>query len=103
MSGADVISFRVHHGGKFVETPHKRYVDGKLGFYYDFGKDYISFFEIDGIVENFGYLKGDELFYLLPHRPLQIGIRPIRDDRDCMVMLAYHEGKKFVDIYVQST
>ena len=40
-------------------------------------------------IQHFGYVKGDELFYLLPHRPIQVGIRPIKDDKDCIKMLAY--------------
>lgn len=77
MLNSYVISFRVHHGRKFIEMPRKRYVNGQLRFYYKFEKDYVSLFEIKEIVEHFGYLKGDELFYLLPHKLLQISIRPI--------------------------
>ena len=103
MSDPSVVSFRVHFGGKFVNTPRKRYIDEKLGFYYDFDKDYVSYFEIEGIVENFGYSIWDQLFYLLPHKPIQIGVRPLGDDKDCIEMLACYEGKKWIDICVQST
>lgn len=90
----------MYHGEQFVEMPHKRHVGGQLRFYYDFKKDYMSFFEIERIVKNFSYIKEDEIFYLLLHRPIQIGIRSIKDDKDCMEMLTYHEGKKFVDVYM---
>ena len=59
MSCLNAISFRVHYGGKFVEMSHKRYINGKLGFYCDFDREYVSYFEIKGIVANCCYIKGD--------------------------------------------
>lgn len=100
MLDLNIVYFQVHHGEKFVERPCKRYLDRQLKFYHEFDKDYISFFEIEKIVKNFGHVKGDKLFYLLPHRAIQISIRPIMDDKDCMEMLACYKGKKFIDIYM---
>lgn len=82
MSDPNVVSFWLYHGGKFIKRPRKRYIDEKLGFCYEFDKNYASFFEIVRIVENFGYVKGNQLLYLLPHRPIQVGIRLLKDDKD---------------------
>lgn len=81
----------MHYGEKFIERYHLRYIDGKLGCYYKFDKSHVSYFEIECIVENFGYVKGDQLFYLLPYRPIQVGVRPTWDDEDYIQMLAFHE------------
>lgn len=86
-----MIFSQVYYRQKIIDQPYERYIDGRIEFNYDFKRDLVSHFEIESIVQYFGYIREDRLYYLFPYKPNQTSVRS-RDDNNYVEMLACHEG-----------
>jgi hypothetical protein len=65
------LMFEVHHNGRFNREHRCTYAGGDVAHYPDsFDRDKMSFIEVDGVVESYGYGPGDFIYYNIPNKIL---------------------------------
>jgi hypothetical protein len=61
------LAFEVHYGGRINRGLTCTYVGGDVDVHAEtYDDDKLSFFEIEGIVKNYGYKSEDLVYYLVP-------------------------------------
>ncbi|KAH7859784.1 hypothetical protein Vadar_005435 [Vaccinium darrowii] len=81
--GSLIFTVEVHHGGYFAINP-TRYVNGVVNHVDDCHEDMWSKHEAEDIVRRLGYSKHKLLWYRIPNRSLDEGLRLIANDKDAM-------------------
>jgi hypothetical protein len=92
MMDSEYLMFKVHHGDQINRENICTYVSGDVADYPDpFDRDKMSFIEVDGVIESYGYGLGDLIYYRL-----------LSSDHDILKMVEYHIGHGLVELYLVS-
>jgi hypothetical protein len=76
MMDPECLKFEVHHGGRFNREQRCTYVDGDVAHYHNpFNREKMSFIEVEGVVESYGYGPGDLIYYNIHNKRLDEGLR----------------------------
>jgi hypothetical protein len=96
----ECLMFEVHHDGQFNNKHMCTYVDGDVAHYPDpFDRDNMSFIEVGGVVESYGYSPGDLIYYNIPNKRLDERLRLLSSDHDVLEMVEHHIGHGLVELY----
>jgi len=97
----ECLMFEVHHGGRFNRENGVAYVGGDVTNYPDlYDKDELSFFEVETVVKCYGYSPGDLIYYRIPNKSLDEGLRLLSSDHDVIEMVGHHIGHGVAELYV---
>jgi hypothetical protein len=101
--GTDLLMFEVHYGGTFDRQGRCTYVGGYVNSYPDvYDVDKLSFIEIQAVCKEYRYRDGDLIYYRLPDKSLDEGLRLISSDHDVQEMVKHHVGHGLVELYLVS-
>ncbi|XP_062152677.1 uncharacterized protein LOC133861000 [Alnus glutinosa] len=97
----ECLMFEVHHGGRFNRENGVAYVGGDVTNYPDlYDKDELSFFEVETVVKCYGYSPGDLIYYRIPNKSLDEGLRLLSSDHDVIEMVGHHNGHGVAELYM---
>jgi hypothetical protein len=97
----ECLMFEVHHGGRFNRENGVAYVGGDVTNYPDlYDKDELSFFVVETVVKCYGYSPSDIIYYIIPNKSLDEGLRLLSSDHDVIEMVGHHNGHGVVELYV---
>ncbi|KAF9592715.1 hypothetical protein IFM89_016947 [Coptis chinensis] len=98
----DTYSLELHHGGAFVHCPILSYENGKTMYYSDLEIDKLSYFELVGIVKELGYQTFASLYYNVPWKSLENGLRLVSNDVDTNLMIEEIKKQGAIEVYVEN-
>lgn len=97
----DLFSIKFHYAGRFSDTPNKTYVDGEFACV-----DMVSqlHFKIDilySVLCSLGFEDDDviNLYYKIPLKSLDIGLKPLVSEADITSFLGYVHKHKMMYVY----
>jgi len=97
----EMLMFEVHHGGRFNKEHRVTYVGGDISHYLDpYERDELSFIEVKMVVRTYGYGPGDLIYYNIPTKSLDKGLRLISSDHDVLQMVEQHREHGIVELYL---
>ncbi|XP_062164888.1 uncharacterized protein LOC133871456 [Alnus glutinosa] len=97
----ECLMFEVHHGGRFNRENGVAYVGGDVTNYPDlYDKDELSFFDVETVVKCYGYSPGDLIYYRIPNKSLDEGLRLLFSDHDVIETVGHHNGHGVAELYV---
>jgi len=95
------LMFEVHHGDRFNREHRCTYLGGDVVNYPDpYDRDKMSFIEVERVVESYGYGPGDLIYYNIPNKSLNEGLRLLSFDHDILEMVAHHTRHTLVELYL---
>jgi hypothetical protein len=62
----------------------------------------MSFIEVAGVVESYGYGHGDLIYYNIPNKRLDERLRLLSSDHDVLEMVEHHIRHGLVELYLVS-
>jgi hypothetical protein len=97
----ELLIFEVHHGGRFNRERRVTYVGGYISHYpYPYDRDKLSYIEIERVVRTYEYGSGGLIYYNLPTKSLDEGLRLISSDNDVIQMVEHHREHGIVELYL---
>jgi hypothetical protein len=97
----EMLMFEVHYGGRFNMEHRVTYVGGDISHYPDpCERDKMSFIEIERVVRTYGYGPGDQIYYNIPTKSLDEGLRLISYDHNVLQMIKQHKEHGIVELYL---
>uniref|UniRef100_A0A2N9G9T6 SWIM-type domain-containing protein n=1 Tax=Fagus sylvatica TaxID=28930 RepID=A0A2N9G9T6_FAGSY len=103
MDDDDFFIFEIHFGGRFKNLNGLVYVNGDVTAHDEpFDSDCLSIFELESILEKYGYQRGDLIYYKLTDMSLDNGLVLLKTDADVLKMVDAHKTEKFVVLYTVS-
>jgi len=97
----ELLMFEVHHGGRFNMEDRVTYVNEDISHYPDpYDRDELLFIETERVVRTYGYGPGDLIYYNLPTKSLDEGLRLISFDHDVIQMVEHHREHGIVELYL---
>ena len=104
MANQDAILLKVFRGSAFSDSSKKYGSSTDRGGEYrsipDFGRDYMSYFELCDCLKEFGLKDGDSLYYLKPVYCPPNGLVLIFYDNQCNQLLEDHAGLSSCSLYI---
>lgn len=101
--GSPELVFEVHYGGRFDRHFRCEYVSGSAIVHHEtFDHDKLSFFEIEGILKEYGYKSGDLMYFKYPGKSLVDGLHLITSDDDVLFSSSCHIGHNIIHLYIVS-
>ncbi|KAK9072120.1 hypothetical protein SSX86_008552 [Deinandra increscens subsp. villosa] len=101
----DKLIVKLWHGGKIARNNKWKYVGGECDMF-EVEIDKCSYFELTDYVVEFGKYTNKEfcMFYLLPGKPLEVGLVELKNDSDVMKMLTDlgDDIKHICSLYVEA-
>jgi hypothetical protein len=96
------VKLRINHGGKFVNSPIKKYVNGQVHEMEDkLVVDWFSVLDIINIVKSLGYVDLKSMWYHHPKHSFADGLRPFNNDNDFQKLVEDSKGCNTIDLYVE--
>jgi hypothetical protein len=96
------VKLRINHGGKFVNSPIKKYVNGQVHEMEDkLDVDWFSVLDITNIVKSLGYVDLKSMWYHHPKHSFADGLRPFNNDNDFQKLVEDSKGCNTIDLYVE--
>jgi hypothetical protein len=104
MTDPEFLMFEIHHGSRFDREHRCTYISGDVANYPNpiFDKDKMSFIEVNGVVEFYGYGPGNLIYYNIPNKRLDKGLILLSSDHDVLEMVEHHIGHGLVELYLVS-
>jgi hypothetical protein len=103
MDDDEFFIFEIHFGGRFKNLNGLVYVNGDVTAHDEpFDSDCLSIFELESILEKYGYQRGDLIYYKLTDMSLDNGLVLLKTDADVLKMVDAHKTEKFVVLYTVS-
>jgi hypothetical protein len=103
MDDDEFFIFEIHFGGRFKNLNGLVYVNGDVTAHDEpFDSDCLSIFELESILERYGYQRGDLIYYKLTDMSLDNGLVLLKTDADVLKMVDAHKTEKFVVLYTVS-
>jgi hypothetical protein len=97
----ELIMFEVHYGGRFSKEHRVNYVGGDVAHYPDpYDRDEVSFIEVERVAKTYGYISGDLIYYNIPTKSLDEGLRLLSSDHNVLQMLEHYIGHGIVELYL---
>ncbi|GAU18410.1 hypothetical protein TSUD_202990 [Trifolium subterraneum] len=94
--------FRIHHGGNFVNSPVKKYVNGQVHEMENkLDVDWFSVLDLENIVKSLGYVDLKCMWYHHPKYSFVDGLRPFNNDSDFQKLVEDSKGYNTIDLYVE--
>ncbi|GKA87816.1 hypothetical protein Tco_0809580 [Tanacetum coccineum] len=92
---------KIHHVEKFKELEKGRYVNGLVAYVDGFDIDQFSIHELNVLMEEFGYVNDDPIYYhyMIPGTDLDIGLRALGNDLDVLGLAKYIKDNKLIMVY----
>jgi len=60
----------------------------------------LSFFEVKNVVKCYGYSPGDLIYYRIPNKRLDEGLRLLSSDHNVLEMVGHHNGHGIIELYM---
>jgi len=93
----EMLMFEVHHGGRF-NREHRRW---DVSYYPDpYDSDELSFIDIERVVKTYGYGPGNLIYYNIPTKSLDEGLRLLSFEHDVIEMVEHHDEHGLVELYL---
>lgn len=104
MTDPEFLMFEIHHDSRFDREHRCTYIGGDVANYPNpiFDKDKMSFIEVNGVVEFYGYGSGNLIYYNIPNKRLDKGLILLSSDHDVLEMVEHHIGHGLVELYLVS-
>ncbi|KAK9048149.1 hypothetical protein SSX86_032888 [Deinandra increscens subsp. villosa] len=98
-----IFTFKIFHGGQFIENPGRKYTMGKVDFVDMIDADEFSVHELDLMIQMLGHPKHDLIYYYfkIPSEDLNLGLRPLGNDKDVAELFKYVATNKVISIYTK--
>jgi hypothetical protein len=101
--GSPELVFEVHHGSRFDRHFRCEYVSGSITVHHEtFDLNKLSFFEIEGILKEYGYKSGDLMYFKDPVKSLVDGLHLITSEDNVLFLSSCHIGHYIVHSYIVS-
>ncbi|KAJ0685047.1 hypothetical protein HanOQP8_Chr11g0400311 [Helianthus annuus] len=99
----NIFTIRINHGGVFVNSPVKRYVDGTIDHVDMVDSDAFSVIELNHMITELGYPKEQIMFYhfLVPETQISDGLRPLGNDQDVLLLIEHVAKFKVIDVFTE--
>ncbi|KAH7842696.1 hypothetical protein Vadar_008172 [Vaccinium darrowii] len=91
----------LHHGGYFVDFPHKQYLKGNIRLINNVDSDRMSYFEMLDMVKELGFTQTPNIYHLLRDCDLDGGLREIKTNLDVTDMFAIHNERRRIVVYIE--
>ncbi|GJY20785.1 hypothetical protein Tco_0393351 [Tanacetum coccineum] len=93
---------KMHYAGRFTDSPNKQYVDGEICFVDIIDNADFKIDLLNTVLSCIGYKNDDELllYYKIPLKSLDIGLKPLVSDSDISNFLGYVNKHKIMYVYV---
>ena len=98
---AGIVHLKVHHGGAFSKEGIFSYIGGQTTVYRNCDTDRMSYFDLLHMLKEVGCVNGEQIFYRMPGRSLDVGLDEIRDDNSVLRMLTFATPNDLLEIYIQ--
>ncbi|KAL8201563.1 hypothetical protein R6Q57_010710 [Mikania cordata] len=97
-------TIQMFHGGKFVDSPSRSYVNGRNNFFGFVSVVEVSMYAIGQMVRSLGIPDEDVVFYhyKIPGMDLETGLRPILNQEDITQLCSYTEEVKIIGLYLEN-
>jgi len=101
--GSPELVFEVHYGDWFDRHFECEYVSGSAIVHHEtFDHDKLSFFEIEGILKEYGYKSGDLMYFKDLAKSLVDDLHLITSDDDVLFLSSCHISHNIVHLYIVS-
>ncbi|GKB38186.1 mutator type transposase, partial [Tanacetum coccineum] len=96
-------SLKIHHGGKFSDSPIRKYKDDTFNFFDQVDVDLFSIVDLNDMLEILGYKKryGIYYHYKIPDSNLDFGLKELRNDQDVLNLISQTTNHKLIEIYCE--
>lgn len=94
---SSLISLKVFNGVSFDGNPGE---GSRYSTVPNIDRDMINFFDLEDMLEPYGYCKSDNIYYLKPGYAAPNGLVLVHDDIQCRLLLDDHIGKETCNIYI---
>ncbi|KAJ9568363.1 hypothetical protein OSB04_004329 [Centaurea solstitialis] len=98
-----LVSFKIHHGGRFTNTPGRQYLGGKTHYVELVDTDTFSVHELQDMMHEIGYTTPRPTYYhfLVPGKDLDNGLHALGSDMDILEFLKFVPKYKVFEIYTE--
>jgi hypothetical protein len=81
----ELIMFKAYHSGRFNWEHRVTYIGGDVAHYPDtYDREDVSFIVVERVVKTYGYILGDLIYYNIPTKSLDEGLRLLSFDHDVL-------------------
>ncbi|GJU11272.1 mutator type transposase [Tanacetum coccineum] len=96
-------SLKIHHGGKFSDSPIRKYKDDTFNFFDQVDVDLFSIVDLNDMLEILGYKKRSGIYYhyKIPDSNLDFGLKELRNDQDVLNLISQTTNHKLIEIYCE--
>ncbi|KAJ9566814.1 hypothetical protein OSB04_002780 [Centaurea solstitialis] len=99
----ELVSLKIHHGGRFTKFPGRRYLKGKTHYVELVDTDKFSVHELEDMMHEIGYKTPRPTYYhfVIPGKDLDFGLHALGSDMDILEFLKFVPQCKVFDIYIE--
>ncbi|GJT51257.1 hypothetical protein Tco_0977414 [Tanacetum coccineum] len=99
----NLFSIKCHYARRFTDSPNKKYAEGEISFVDMIDNADFKLDILNTVLSYIGYKNDDEvlLYYKIPLKSLDIGLKPLVSDSDISNFLGYVNKHKIMYVYVE--